>query len=173
MKLTHRVQLASQFFVNHPLGSVKKKRIKISYCFVVLYLCLKYSYKYFPRNTSNSFQFPNSNHKGLSCLPDLIMAIITYHIESEVKVKSLSCARLFGTPRTVACTKLLYPWDFPSKSTGVGCHSLLRGIFPTQGSNPGLLNLLLCCHIFYHLSYEGFILQRFPFDLYMVCSPHP
>ena len=24
------------------------------------------------------------------------------------------------------------------KSTGVGCHSLLQGIFPTQGSNPGL-----------------------------------
>ena len=29
--------------------------------------------------------------------------------------------------------------DFPGKNTGVGCHSLLQGIFPTQGSNPGLL----------------------------------
>ena len=26
------------------------------------------------------------------------------------------------------------------KSTGVGCHFLLQGIFPTQGSNPGLLH---------------------------------
>ena len=32
------------------------------------------------------------------------------------------------------------PWDFPSKNTGVGCHFLLQGIFPTQGSNPGLLH---------------------------------
>ena len=30
---------------------------------------------------------------------------------------------------------LLCPWDFPGKNTGVGCHFLLEGIFPTQGSN--------------------------------------
>ena len=30
----------------------------------------------------------------------------------------------------------------PGKNTGVGCHFLLQGIFPTQGSNPGLLHLL-------------------------------
>ena len=29
--------------------------------------------------------------------------------------------------------------DSPGKNTGVGCHALLQGIFPTQGSNPGLL----------------------------------
>ena len=29
------------------------------------------------------------------------------------------------------------PWN-----TGVGCHALLQGIFPTQGSNPSLLTLL-------------------------------
>ena len=29
--------------------------------------------------------------------------------------------------------------DSPVKNTGVGCHSLLQVIFPTQGSNPGLL----------------------------------
>ena len=32
----------------------------------------------------------------------------------------------------------IHPWDFPGKSTGVGCHFLLQGIFPTQGSNPVL-----------------------------------
>ena len=31
---------------------------------------------------------------------------------------------------------------FPGKSTGAGCHFLLHGIFPTQGSNPRLLRLL-------------------------------
>ena len=33
-------------------------------------------------------------------------------------------------------------WDSPGKNTGVGCHALLQGIFPTQGLNPRLLGLL-------------------------------
>ena len=37
-------------------------------------------------------------------------------------------------------TRLLSPWNSPGKNTGVGCHFLLQGIFPTQGSNPGLLH---------------------------------
>ena len=44
-------------------------------------------------------------------------------------------ARLFARP-----TRLLPPLDSPGKSTGVGCHFLLQRIFPTQGSNPDLLN---------------------------------
>ena len=36
----------------------------------------------------------------------------------------------------------LCPWDFPGKNTGVGCHYLLQGIFPTQGFKPHLLSLL-------------------------------
>ena len=48
-------------------------------------------------------------------------------------------------------TRLLRPWDFLGKSTGVGCHFLLQGIFPTQGSNPGLL---YCRQTFYHLSHQ-------------------
>ena len=31
-------------------------------------------------------------------------------------------------------------WDFPGKKARVGCHFLLQRIFPTQGSNPGLLH---------------------------------
>ena len=42
--------------------------------------------------------------------------------------------------------------DFPEKNTGVGCHALLQGIFPTQGSNPGLQH---CGQMLYHLSYQG------------------
>ena len=41
-------------------------------------------------------------------------------------------------PHRLQPTRLLHPWDFPGKSTWVGCHFLLQGIFPTQGSNPGL-----------------------------------
>ena len=36
--------------------------------------------------------------------------------------------------------RLLSPWAFPGKDTGVGCHFLLQGIFLTQGSNPRLLH---------------------------------
>ena len=42
----------------------------------------------------------------------------------------------------LSSARLLCPWDFPGKNTGVGCRSLLQGIFPTQGSNPHLLYLL-------------------------------
>ena len=36
--------------------------------------------------------------------------------------------------------RLLCPLDSLSKSTRVGCHAILQGILPTQGSNPGLLH---------------------------------
>ena len=49
-------------------------------------------------------------------------------------------------------TRLLSPWDFPGKSTGVDYHFLLQGIFPTQGLNPGLPH---CRQMLYHLSHQG------------------
>ena len=47
-------------------------------------------------------------------------------------------------------TRLLCPWDFPGKNTGVGCHALLQGICQTQGLNQGLLHGR---QILYHLSH--------------------
>ena len=38
--------------------------------------------------------------------------------------------------------RLLCPWDSPDKNTGMGCHALLQGNFPTQGWNLSLLHLL-------------------------------
>ena len=49
-------------------------------------------------------------------------------------------------PHGLEPARLLSPWDFPGKNTGVGCHFLLQGIFTTQGSN---LHLLLCRWILY------------------------
>ena len=46
----------------------------------------------------------------------------------------------------------LHPWDFPSKSTGVGCHFLPQRIFLTQGFNLGLPH---CRQTLYSLSHEG------------------
>ena len=47
---------------------------------------------------------------------------------------------------------LYSPWNSPGQNTGVGSLSLLQGIFPTQGSNPGLLH---CRQILYQLSHKG------------------
>ena len=40
---------------------------------------------------------------------------------------------------TLCNPKALCAWDFPGKNTGVGCHFLLQGIFPTHGLKPCLL----------------------------------
>ena len=50
-------------------------------------------------------------------------------------------------------THVIYsPWNSPGQITGVGSLSLLQGIVPTQGSNPGLLH---CRQILYQLSHKG------------------
>ena len=38
-------------------------------------------------------------------------------------------------PHGLQPSRLLCPWDFPGKNTGVGCHFLLQGTVLTQGSN--------------------------------------
>ena len=47
---------------------------------------------------------------------------------------------------------LYSPLNSPGQNTGVGCHSRLQGIFPTQGLNPGLPS---CMWILYQLSHKG------------------
>ena len=47
---------------------------------------------------------------------------------------------------------LYSPWNSPDQNTGMGSLSLLQGIFPTEGLNPGLLH---CRWILYQLSYQG------------------
>ena len=59
--------------------------------------------------------------------------------------------KLCLTFATVACQTPL-SMDSLGKNTGVGCHFLLQGIFPTQGWNPGLLH---CRQILYPLSHQG------------------
>ena len=56
--------------------------------------------------------------------------------ESEV---TRLCPTLCDPPWTVAY-QAPPSMDSPGKSTGVGCHFLFQGTFPTQGSNPGLLH---------------------------------
>ena len=49
--------------------------------------------------------------------------------------------------------------DSPGKNTGVGCHALLQGIFPTQGLNPVFPH---CRRIPYHLSHQEALSLLFP-----------
>ena len=58
---------------------------------------------------------------------------------------------------TQSCLTLWTPWTIqsrnsPGQNTGVGSHSLFQEIFPTQGSNPGLLH---CRRVLYQLSHKG------------------
>ena len=69
-----------------------------------------------------------------------------------VCAQSLSCVQLFVTPWTGSPPGSSVHGDSPGKNTGVGCHALLQGIFPTQRLNPGLLH---CRRILYHLSHQG------------------
>ena len=64
---------------------------------------------------------------------------------------SQSCSTLCD-PWIVACQAPLSMEISPGKNTGVGCHALLQGIFPTEGLNPGLLH---CRQILYYLSHQG------------------
>ena len=76
----------------------------------------------------------------------------------------LSRVRLLATLRTAVLQAPL-PMGF-SKNAGVGCHFLLQGIFPTQGSNPYLLSLQHNRRIVYPLSHLEKIDQIIPIVLY-------
>ena len=62
------------------------------------------------------------------------------------------CWKLWWIFCLLVGTRLLHPWDFPGKNTGVGCHFILQETFLPQGSNPGLLH---CRWILYQLSNQG------------------
>ena len=72
------------------------------------------------------------------------------------EVKLLSRVRLAATLWTIAHQAPL-SMGFSGKNTGVGCHFLLQGIFPTQGSN---LGLLYCRQTLNPLSQGGFLTFR-------------
>ena len=85
---------------------------------------------------------------SLQCLPEIITALL---ISCACMLNCFSHVWLFGILWTVGCQNPL-SMEFSSKNTRVGSHSLLRGIFPTQGLKPGLLH---CRQILYHLSHKG------------------
>ena len=66
-------------------------------------------------------QFPFGSLNSYSCL--------------AAKLYLILCKPMDCKPARLPC-----PWGSPGKNIGVGCHFLLQGIFPIQGSNPRLLH---------------------------------
>ena len=72
------------------------------------------------------------------------------YLSSESESVSHLVVSDFATPWIVACQTPLY-MEFSRLQYGVGSHSLLQRIFPTQGSN---LGLPYCRQILYRLSHQ-------------------
>ena len=68
--------------------------------------------------------------------------------------ESESCSVMSDSllPHGLYSARLPCPWNSPGQTTGAGSCSLLQGIIPTQGSNPGLP---YCRQILYCLSHQG------------------
>ena len=85
------------------------------------------------------FPFTGTRERAVSSLPALgalhpdLLCLHPPHASSV-------CAVVSGAlrPRGLQPAGLLCPWDSPGKDTASGCHVLLQGIFPTQGSHPSL-----------------------------------
>ena len=90
-----------------------------------------------------------------TCMPTHTTEV--YHVSiwliSPIR-ESVSCTDMSSSlwPHGLYPSRLLCPWDSSGKNTGGYSHSLLLGIFPTQGSNPGLLH---CRQIIYCQSHRG------------------
>ena len=68
------------------------------------------------------------------------------------KSESVSCSVMSDSLGPLDCSQpgSSVRGDSPGKNTGVGGHSLLQGIFPTQGSNPRVSGLLHWQWVLYH-----------------------
>ena len=78
----------------------------------------------------------------------IAMGIVSYKTDNNI-CESETCSVVSYSLQPHG---LYSPWNCPSQNTGVGSHSLLQAIFPTQGSNPGLLHHR---RILYQLSHQG------------------
>ena len=109
---------------------------------------------------SSAVRVPSPNHRTIRELPYLqdFGQVLTMNISrGSRKRNDLRYPEWVSKSHSVVSDSLwprgLYnPWNSPGQNTGVGSRSLLQRIFPTQGSNIGLLN---CRQILYHLSHQG------------------
>ena len=69
---------------------------------------------------------------------------------------------MYKLPPGLYPAKLLCPWNSPGKNTGLGCHSLLQGIFLTQGANAGVSHSR---HSLHHLSHQEIPISAISCDI--------
>ena len=80
-----------------------------------------------------------------------VQGIVQVRIQEYITISSCACMLNHSVmsksfqPHGLQAARLLCSRDCPGKNTGVHCHFLLQGLFPTQGSNQHLLCLLLLC----------------------------
>ena len=93
---------------------------------------------------------PQERHTGMdTVLVTLYAYLMRKHSPATLKKKSESHSVMSDSLRPQG---LYSPWNSPGQNTGVDNLSLLQGIYPTQGSNPGLSH---CRQILCQLSYKG------------------
>ena len=88
--------------------------------------------------------------QGSEQRPRPCSALSCRHLHLPYGVAVVLVAQLCPTlqPHRLYPAGLLCPWNSPGKNTGVGCHSLLQGIFLPQGWNLGLLHCRqIVCHL--------------------------
>ena len=80
---------------------------------------------------------PLTLHHTSECVPTARLNIQTGKLRSKCAciLSHLSLVSNSLQPYRLYPARLLCPWDSPGKNTGMGCHFLLQGIFPTQGLN--------------------------------------
>ena len=86
---------------------------------------------------------------AFKCLHISFVYLFSKCVKKE-SVVAQSCPTL--PPHGLQPTRLLCPQDSQGENTGLGSHSLLQGVFQTQGLNSGLLP---CRQVIYRLSYQG------------------
>ena len=91
---------------------------------------------------------PGSPVPGILQARTLERVAISFSNESEKWKWSRSVVSDSSGPHGLQPTRLLHPWDFPGKSTGVGCHCLLRWLFVQ------LVNLFIFLINFIHDTYS-------------------
>ena len=81
----------------------------------------------------SGLSFPTPGYVYIELIHFIVQQKLTQYFNSVYVSRSIMSDSLW--PRELQPTRLLCPWNSPGKNTGLGCHSLLQGIFPTQGSD--------------------------------------
>ena len=130
--------------LSKPLNSVIVAPSQLGYILVNELSCipvelyLKQKNRWWARLAHGLYAFANPWSRVEVAIREWHVVIFMLPLHACLVTQSYQTLRPFG----LYPARLLSPWDSPGRTTGVGCHSLLHGIFLTWRSNPCLLHLL-------------------------------